>query len=81
MEDKIIIWVSPVITIAGMFIGFFWNAAYQKGVFGTRIDNQEKKLSHLEDNVVYRDTCDANLKSTRDRLSRLETVANGSLKR
>lgn len=54
-------------------IGLVGHAMYVTGKFGARLDGQETRLGHLEETVVYRDTCDA-------RHEPLNVMRNGKLK-
>ncbi len=69
-------WLTIIIVICG-FIG---NAMYLKGVFGTKIENCEKKLGDLTKSVRFADTCDARFNDHEKRVKRLEVGLNGKIK-
>jgi hypothetical protein len=73
--------VFNIISVGMVFIGFIANAAYLKGVFGTRIENNTKDIESLRNSVTYKDTCEAIHKEVDHSIKRLEACANGALKK
>ena len=70
-----------ILSVGLIFIGFIANAAYLKGVFGTKIENNTRDIDSLKESVMYKDTCDKAHKEVDHRLYRLEACANGALKK
>ena len=70
------VWLPTGITVCA----FIANAAYIKGVFGTKLDEHAQDIKDLKENVVYKDTCSATTEGIRGRVQRLELTANGNLK-
>ena len=66
------------ITIVVLLIGFVGNAAYLKGVFGTKIEANEKDIVELQEKVVYKDSCSPVHAEVNRRLGRLERIRNGN---
>ena len=68
MEQQLAIWIVPVITV----VGFVVNAAYLKGVFGTKIEDHDRRISHIENGVIWKDGCEPKHEEINRRLERLE---------
>ena len=66
------------ITIGAVLAGFIANAAFLKGVFGTKIAEHDRDITDLQNKVVFTSTCTANLRGVESRLSRIERIRNGS---
>ncbi len=71
---------SSLITILVMIVGFVVNAIYQnanmKGIFGTKIAEHDRRLEHIEDTVVWKDTCNKSHEEVIRRFNRLENAQN-----
>jgi len=75
MEAGIVIWLPTGITV----VAFIANAAYIKGVFGTKIEDHARRIGKIEEGVVWKDECAATETAQGGRLDRIETVMNGAL--
>ena len=65
MEAGIVIWLPTGITV----VAFIANAAYIKGVFGTKIEDHARRIGKIEEGETAQG----------GRLDRIETVMNGAL--
>lgn len=68
MESQIAIWITPVLVV----VGFVAQAAYFKGVFGTKISEHDRRLEHIESGVVWHDGCGPKHDEVNRRLDKLE---------
>ena len=71
------IFISNLVTIGVVCIGFIGNALYLRGNFGARIKNNEDDITTLQKTVRYADTCDSAVAGLDTRLSLLERLRNG----
>lgn len=67
---------KDIIMIIVLLCGFVGQAMYLKGVFSTRIDNNEEDIKNLKNSVRYTDTCKAMFNELKGRLSSLERIRN-----
>lgn len=69
-------WVySIVVTVGGLLL----QGAYLKGVFSTKIEEHDRRLTVIESGVVWEDECKRSHMESDRRIERLERVANGKL--
>jgi hypothetical protein len=69
-------WVISICCTAG---GLLAQAAYLKGVFGTKIAEHDRRIDEIVDKTVFRDSCKPRHEEIERRFCRLEKLANGRL--
>ena len=67
---------STVVTTVVMVVGFVGQAAYLKGAFGTRIENNEERLKALEKHKER--VCEPLFRDVVEDIARMEGRANAA---